>query len=178
MGKSASKKFKYQSILEQFLAGREWHDELDVDAEEKTFSLVTGINLEGQNAKLIVQAGEDVEMVDVVIIYGFACKQNKLQEMAILLNAIHLRCMYGRFLVDVEDGEIRWHHRVDFQGSEPTGQSVEQIVGPGWNFAEIFASTIAAVALTKQTAADAIAEFDESQKNGEEGSDDGEVTEL
>lgn len=178
MGKSSSTKLKYQGVLEQFLAGREWQDELEVDAEEKTITLVTGINMEEQRARLIVRAGEDVELVDVHIIYGFSCKENKHPEMAMLLNAIHLRYMYGRFVLDVEDGEVRWHHRVDFQGSEPTGQSIDQIVGPGWNIAETFASTIAAVALTKQTAADAIAEFDESQRNSEEGSDDGEVTEL
>jgi len=65
-----------------------------------------------------------------------------------------------------EDDRIRWVHRVDFEGSSPTGISVERIVGPAWGRVSAFTDPICAVAITKQSAAEAIEEFD-SAASGE-----------
>ena len=74
------------------------------------------------------------------------------------------------------DGRVCWHHRVDFEGSQPTGKSVEQIVSAGFSGIQEFNDVISAVALTKQTAAEAIEEYDsaqEAQQNVEEESVEG-----
>jgi hypothetical protein len=88
--------------------------------------------------------------------------------MALLLNQLHTRCKYGTF-VAFDDGYVRWQHRVDFEGSEPTAISIQRIVGPGWNIAEQFIDPISAVALTKQSAKEALEEFDEAQQEKDDG---------
>ncbi|MFM8356084.1 MAG: hypothetical protein ACKOBM_14420, partial [Gammaproteobacteria bacterium] len=76
---------------------------------------------------------------------------------------------YGCFqLLEHQDDSVRWLHTVDFEGSSPTGKSVEQIVGPGWGRVGTFIETICAVALTKQSAAEAIEEFDSSSSDESE----------
>jgi hypothetical protein len=165
MTKKTEGKLKYQIILDQFLKEREWSDEYEINSEEKAVSLNTGINIcEGHSGRLIVEASDQTDYVDVYIYYSQTCKEAKLDEMAILLNGIHRRWHFGKFTV-FKDGYIRWSHRVDFEGSQPTGLSLERIVQPGWTTTEKFADIIAAVALTKQSAADALAEYDAEQEN-------------
>jgi hypothetical protein len=160
---SKSKKLKYQVLIEEFMAAWEWTDELEIDLEEKTTTLNTGIDFAGQSGRLIIKGADGPDILDVYIYYKFQCRADKLEQMAILLNEIHTRWIYGHF-VCFDDGHVRWSHRVDLEGSSPTGTTIERIVRPGWNAVGHFIEPIAAVALTKQGAKQAIAEFDEEQE--------------
>jgi hypothetical protein len=151
---------KYKALLEAYLAAREWQDELSIDEEHEAVRLDTGVSVGEQSGRLIIEAYEKTEFVDVFIYYkSFNCKTSKFGEMLKLLNSIHLRVRYGRFEL-VDDGIIRWFHRVDFEGSSPTTTSIHQIVQPGWNIAERWVDVFAAVALTKQSAEDALEEME------------------
>lgn len=163
MDNANDNRIKYQTVLDEFLKMREWTDEYEIDPEKKSVSLNTQISIgEGQSGRLIIEASDETDLVNVYIYYNFTCKAAKLSELAVLLNGIHQRWPYGRFMV-LADGYIRWTHRVDFEGTQPTGLAIDRIVGPAWSAVETFADTIAAVALTKQSAADAIQEYDDEQ---------------
>ena len=98
MTKKTEGKLKYQIILDQFLKEREWSDEYEINSEEKAVSLNTGINIcEGHSGRLIVEASDQTDYVDVYIYYSQTCKESKLDEMAILLNGIHRRWHFGKF---------------------------------------------------------------------------------
>jgi hypothetical protein len=152
---------KYQSILEEFLKYKEWTDELLIDQHAKTVALATAVAIGSQSGRLIIEASDESDLVDVYFYYGINCKKNKFEQMCVLLIEIHRRWSLGRFELD-DEGHIRWHHRVDFEGSNPTAVSIERIVQPGWDAMSRFAEIISSVALTKQTAAEAIEEFDAS----------------
>lgn len=155
---------KYKTLLEDYLAAREWTDELSVDEESGAVQLDTSISLGEQSGRLIVEAYEKTDFFDVFIYFrGFSCKESKVDEMLKVLNSIHLRARYGRFEL-LPDGVVRWFHRVDFEGSSPTTTSVHQMVQPGWNIAERWADVIASVALTKQTAEEALEDFEEAER--------------
>jgi hypothetical protein len=158
---------KYKELLEGYLAAREWTDELSVDEENGAVQLDTGISLGEQSGRLIVEAYEQTDLVDVFIYFkGFSCKEAKVGEMLTLMNSIHLRSRLGRFEL-LPDGVARWYHRVDFEGSSPTPTSIHQMVQPGWNIAERWADVLAAVALTKQSAEEALEEFEEVERQRE-----------
>lgn len=171
MAKSSGK-LKYQIVLEEFLKAREWEDELSIDAENKKVALVTGVNIGEHSGKLIIEASDETDIVGVYLYLSFSCKKSKRTEMCILLNDLNARGGtggYGCFqLLDPEDDRIRWVHRVDFEGSSPTGKSVEQIVGPAWDRVSGFIDPICAVATTKQSAAEAIEEFDSAASGDSE----------
>ena len=156
----------YEEVLKEFLAAREWEDALEVNEEEGKVVLSTSITVAEQpGCRLIVEAFNESRLVDVCIYYTLKCKSSKHAEMCVLLNELNCRSNYGKFQCFREGGHVRWMHRVDFDGSSPTGQSIEFIVGPAWNIAGHFAEPIAAVALTKQTAVEALRDFDEAQQN-------------
>lgn len=165
-----ARKLKFQAVLEEFLSIREWQDELNVYEEEKAVGLVTGVNIgDYSGGKLVIEAFDETELVSVFFYLPFACKDSKRGQMAILLNEINTRGNvggYGCFQLS-DDGQIRWVHKVDFEGSSPTGKSVEQIVGPGWERCGAFVDVIQSVALTKQTASEALREFDQPDESGE-----------
>lgn len=171
MSKSSGK-LKYQVVLEEFLKAREWEDELSIDDENKKVALVTGVTMGEHSGKLIIEASDETDLVGVYFYLGFECKKSKRTEMCILLNDFNARGGVGGYgcfqLLDADDDRIRWVHRVDFEGSSPTGNSVERIVGPGWERVSAFIETICAVALTKQSAAEAIEEFDSSSSGESE----------
>ncbi len=166
MEQASLPKLKFQLMMEEFMAAREWTDDLEVDTEEGTVSLGTRINIGEFTGRLFIETYDEQAIVDVFFYYDFKCKQGKVDQLCRLLNDIHLRWAFGRFEVST-DGYIRWRHRVDFEGSQPSGISIERIVQPGWDGLERFADVISAVALTKQTAVEAIADFDNSLAGGE-----------
>lgn len=174
-----ARKIAYLEIMQNFIEYKEWDDEFTLNEEMAQITLQTELPVNGQLAKLFLELNYDNDMVDAYIYYGFRCKNNKMDEMARLLNEIHLRYALGRFEF-LPDGQVRWHHRVDFEGSSPTGVSVAKIVEPGWHSVRIFFDTIAAVAMTNQTAAEVIREYDEAKAEAaaRAESNDGAPTEL
>lgn len=147
--------------MDEFLQRRGWSDELSVDPVARTISLVAGVNIGDQTGRIIVEIDETLDLVEVFFYYRIRCKKSQLDQMCLLINMIHLNWPFGRFEV-VPTGTIRWRQRVDFEGSIPTGASVDAIVQPGWDACTKFLDPIAAVALTNKSAEDAMEEWRQS----------------
>jgi hypothetical protein len=62
---------------------------------------------------------------------------------------------------------VRWQFIVDFEGANPTGITIHQNFQPGWNTVENYINPISAVALTRQTAVEALREHDEDVAKAE-----------
>lgn len=152
----------YTKVMKEFLEAREWTDDLEIDPNTSVVSLGTGINIGSQSGRLIIEANNRTCIVEVFIYYELKCKEAKRPQMVSLLNGIHQRWSFGRFVVFPE-GHIRWQHRVDFEDANPSGKSINNIVQPGWDAVGFFADAISAVALTKQTAEEALSEYDAAQ---------------
>lgn len=155
-------KLRFHTLLEDYLAAEGWDDELEVDAEARSVTLNTGIGTGNLEFSLIIEASDQTECVDAYVYYRrVKCKESRLSEMCQLFNLIHIESGAGLFSV-LPEGHIRWSHRVDFEGSTPTAVSLQRLVHPGLSAAARFVEPITAVALTRQTAPDAWAEFNES----------------
>jgi hypothetical protein len=169
------KESKFHSVMRDFLSLQEWQDELKVDQESGVVSLDTGVGLGDHNGRLIIEAADKIEVIDAFLYFrDLRCKPAKKMEMSWLFQKIFgtRNFSFGRLeLIEVE-GEglhIRWRHRVDFEGSAPSGKSVRMLIAPGWEMMAEIADCIAAVALTKQTAEEAFAEWEEARRAAEEG---------
>lgn len=151
---------RFEKILKEFLADRDWEDELKTDKESKRVGLATSVIIGSYNGgRLFVDAYYDLEVVAVYFYLPFECSKEKRTELCLLLNDLNQRGQFGGWggLQLLDDNRIRWVHQSDFEGSSPTGTSIEQIVGPGWERVNEFVEIIRGVALTPQSAADALA---------------------
>jgi hypothetical protein len=61
---------------------------------------------------------------------------------------------------EAEERMVRWQLVVDFEGANPTGITIQRNFQPGWDAVEFYVNPVSAVALTGQTAADALREHD------------------
>lgn len=155
-------KLRFQTLLEDYLAAEGWDDELEVDTAARSVTLGTGIGTGNLECSLIVEASDETECVAAYVYYRrVKCKESKIPEMCQLFNLIHIESGAGLFSV-LPEGHIRWSHHVDFEGSTPTAVSLQRLVHPGLSAAARFVEPITAVALTRQTALEAWAEFNES----------------
>ena len=175
---------KYQAILEDYLKDKGWEDELEIkQGEERTFvTLNTGVTQDGTSGRLIIECAEPpIDVVNFYFYLDVKCKPAKIDQMTILLNEINTRAEIGHFQVFRDGGYIRWKNKVDFEGSQPTGLSITQNCDPGMVSVGKYGEVITAVALTKQSAADALKEYDEEQEVKEKAdfsSEGGAPTEL
>ena len=151
-----------KAILQEWLDSRGWDDELIVSDDGTEVSLRTGIELDENSWNLFVDANNQSCLVGFFLYSSFKVKTAKRAEACLLVNEINDRMRLGRFVVR-DNGQIQYRQQVDFEAAEPTSRSMELMAVPAFSFCETYNSTLAAVALTKQTAADAIAEFDAVQ---------------
>jgi len=153
---------KYEDTMKDFMEFREWNDELILDEEDGKVVLSTGVNIKKQSGGAIIEARND-DIFEFYFYYSnFTVKESNLDQMEILLSTISRKLMIGCLEVvgDVDDRRVRWRHRVDFEGASPTGVTVSRNFQPGWSTLESYINPIVAVALTKQSAADALSEHE------------------
>jgi hypothetical protein len=152
----------YEDTMKEFIEFRGWNDELILDEEGEKVFLSTGIDIDGQSGRAIVEARND-DIFEFYFYYiGFTVKESNMDQMEILLSKINRTLMIGCLEVvgDINDRRVRWRHRVDFEGASPTGMTVSRNFQPGWATLESYINPITTVALTKQGAADALSEHE------------------
>ena len=159
--------FKYEAAMQTFLTEMEWTDDtLDYDFENDFVYLNTQISINGNTHQLIVDSREN-DLIDVyVYLRHLSVRPSKDEEMHILLSKINSRLRIGafQFIREADWHYIRWHHATDFEGSNPVGTTIRHQVITGIQTVEDHADPIAAVALTNQTADQALEEVHQSRK--------------
>jgi len=182
LGAKSELKFKYEKVLNEFLEIREWEDELDKDVEKGEISLNTSITFStGQDMRLIIEGNNNGLLRVFWYFDSFLCRKEKFSEMLILLNSLHMRIgVFGTFnLIDLPDspsnGKIRWLYKADFEDVDVTLDTLHLITNPSNELVEQYGEVISAVALTKQSAFNALKEFDEARSNNRDEADEDEV---
>lgn len=153
---------KYTQAIQEFLHEMEWSDELTFDYEQRYVYLRTQVTIEGASIKMFLEAYD----TDIVSIYLYVnhipCKRSRIEEMRLLFSMINSTVCFGAFqLIDRTNSvTLRWRHMADFEGCNPLGITLVRNVIEGFRIIEEFLEPIAAVALTRQTAADAMTEHE------------------
>ena len=162
------KALKYEKEMQEFISLMQWEDKLDVDAKNEMVRLSTGLEIENQHLKLIIEANSNNDIFDIRIYFAaLPVKPKKIEQMKLLIADINSRVMLGKFSHFDDDGSITiyWRQLIDFEGAGLSALTIKNNFQPGWNMSEMYSSAFASVALTNQSAEDAMAEFDEEQKN-------------
>ena len=159
--------FKHEAAMQTFLTEMDWTDDtLEYDFENEFVYLNIPITINGSIHQLIVESREN-DLIDVyVYLRHLSVKPSKDEEMHILLSKINSRLRIGafQFIREADWHFIRWHHATDFEGSNPVGATIRHQVITGIQTVEDHADPIPAVALTNQTADQALEEFQQSRK--------------
>jgi len=155
---------KHEVALQTFLSEMGWDEEIDREREGDFISVRMAITIGGNDNLLIIDAHQN-DIIDVFVYMRFLnVKSSKLDQMHILLSLINSEIRIGgfQFVQKPEWEVVRWHHSTDFEGSNPNHVTLRQQVVTGLNTVEEYSDTIAAVALTNQTAHAAMKDFTHS----------------
>lgn len=161
---NADAQSKHEIALRAFLSEMGWDEEIDHDRENEFISVRMPITIGGNDNLLIIDAHQN-DIIDVFVYMRFLnVKSSKLDQMHILLSLINSQIRIGAFqFVQKPQWEVvRWRHSTDFEGSNPNHVTLRQQVVTGLNTVEEYSDTIAAVALTNQTAHAAMEDFTHS----------------
>jgi hypothetical protein len=156
---------KYEKEMRDLASLLELPDSaISVDHEIEQITLKASYDLSGQEGMMIIEANSASDGFDYYIYFKNKVKESRRDQVALLPSEFQSRYAPGRFEFEAEDGYFRWRNRVDFEESNPTALTIYRNVKPGWEICEALADVFAAVAFTKTSAADALAEYDAEQE--------------
>lgn len=153
---------EFKKIIQNFIDLREWEDEIIYNESTEEWYINTGVSIGEHTGRLIVEGRDSTGIVGIFFYFLTKCKENKLEEMAKLLNWANYSSFLGNFEC-LSDGTVRWKLKFDCENAALTGFGLSQNVQHGWNVAGTYADAIMAVAFTKASAEAAIAEFTEAR---------------
>jgi hypothetical protein len=149
----------FKKTLQEFLECREWDDEIEFNESSEEWFISTAVGIGEQSARLIVEGRDSTGIVGIYLYFHTKCKEAKADEMAKLLNWVNYSSFMGNFEC-LPDGSIRWKLKMDCENIVLTGVGLSQNVQHGWDVAEKYADAIMAVAFTKTSADEIIAEHE------------------
>lgn len=159
---------KLTSVLKEFLDLNEWTDEIRI-GEDGDASLSSTFKINNQGHSFFFEISESAETFRVYMYSPFVVPVARRGEMAIVLNYINTLVSAGRFATSVGDdaAAVQFFTGVDVEGGQLGHKMISSMLDAAINYFDHFGSLIAAVALTKISASQAIEEFREEQEAAE-----------
>jgi hypothetical protein len=151
----------FQNILRNFLDIRKWDQDVEYLEQTEKWMVSTELKAQSHIARAFIEGSDATGVLPMYLYYSFSCKEAKQIEMLMLLNWINRHLLVGHFELTQRD-QIRWVLEFDCEGLNMNGVSVSINFQHGWNVISGYSDAISAVALTKASAEEAMADFNEA----------------
>lgn len=151
---------QFLGVMQQYLAYEGWDDDIAI-AEDGDASIKTTMRFDGQTHQLYLEGWASIQTFKVYLYSSFSVPPHRHDEIAILLNFINLRLGLGRFALRYcEDVvPIQFLASVDVEEGEMSVKMITNMIGAGAHALSRHRDSLAAVALTKTSAKEAINEI-------------------
>ena len=149
---------KLAKAVTGFIEQMGWEDEVDDNDEAGTSRLEARAMVMNQLCRIFVDGDDNAHTIAVFFYLPFRARKDKITETCVLLNGINVHTRYGHLEVDLEDGEIRMAHKVDFEHAEATGEAVRKMADSIAATLESWMPEIVEVAMTGRSARQVLAE--------------------
>ena len=148
---------QFLGVMQQYLAYEGWDDDITIDEDGDAF-IKTTMRFDGQTHQLYLQGWAHIQNFKVYLYSSFSVPPHRQDEIAILLNFINLRLGLGRFALRMSDeaAPIQFLSSVDVEEGEMSVKMISNMIGAGVNALCRHRDSLAAVALTKTSAREAI----------------------
>ena len=151
---------QFLGVMQQYLAYEGWDDDIAI-AEDGDASIKTTMRFDGQTHQLYLEGWASIQTFKVYLYSSFSVPPHRHDEIAILLNFINLRLGLGRFALRYCDdaAPIQYLASADVEEGEMSVKMITNMIGAGVHALCRYRDFLAAVALTKTTAKEAINEI-------------------
>lgn len=151
---------QFLAVMQQYLANEGWSDDIAI-AEDGDASIKTTMRFDGQTHQLYLEGWASIQTFKVYLYSSFSVPPRRQDEIAVLLNFINLRLGLGRFALRYcdEAAPIQFLASVDVEEGEISVKMISNMIGAGVHSLSRYRDFLAAVALTKTSAKEAINEI-------------------
>ena len=151
---------QFLTVMQQYLAQEGWGDEIAIDEDDDAL-IKTTLSFDGQTHPLYIEGLTSIQNFKVHLYSSFSVPPHRQDEIAILLNFINVRLFLGRFALRISDeaAPIQFLSSFDMEEGEMSAKMIFNMVGAGVHALSRYRDSLAAVALTKTSAREAINEF-------------------
>lgn len=153
------------SVAEAFLAEREWEDADRTELEAGQVSFSTKIRSHNQIYTIFIEVFPKTQCIGVFIYSGFCVDSGAMPEMALLLNHINRRVSNGWLSVEGEGSPVQFKQLFDSEGIGAAPKVIKSMVDCGFDTFSRFGAALAAVAMTRLSAAEAIARLERDDES-------------
>lgn len=148
----------FKNLLSEFLALREWEDEIKFNTATNEWYVTTNIGVKNQPFRLIIEGSNETQILGVFIYFNVSFIDTQSSDMSELISWLNPRIILGHF-ENLDNGGIRWVHKLDCEGTTINPQTLSINVQHGWDCVDEFSNTIISVALGQCGAREAIDHF-------------------
>lgn len=126
----AKNEMRLTAIIQEWLDGLGWDDEIDIDHEGRTSTLSSSVNNDGVSYTIFIEAEENSEWLSVFMYSIVEIPKRRFADACELANIINLRLGLGRFAV-TSDQRIQFKSIADLEGCKPTVAVLKNLVTAG-----------------------------------------------
>ncbi|MEI8186827.1 MAG: hypothetical protein WCG19_09025 [Chlorobiaceae bacterium] len=138
-------------LIEEFIAEKEWDDEIEKDVENGMCQLSTSLSINNQSFRLYIEGDENRNFLFLYLYAPFSIIEGKYVDACMLFNFINNIYVYPGRLTAGDDGSIRYIDIIDVENFEPSIEIIQNMLGNGVSLFNNNTEEIAAVALTQKT---------------------------
>lgn len=152
-----------KTVLEIFVAEKEWDDEIELDDESGSHYLVTHIKIMNQVFELEVYGDDQRDRLSLFLTPPFRATEGTNADLCQLFNYLNERYLYsGRLSVDMS-GRIKYKAVIDTDNLEPSAAMIDNLLGSAIALFDNQMEPIAAVAMTNRTFAETLADYEKKE---------------
>ncbi len=155
---------KFKSYIEDWVEAQGWED--PVEQEDAKSRLSFNLDVSDQTFRVFIEGDDEKQWLELYMYAPFNVKTDKSDEILKLFNHIHHSTYYGR-LVLLNDGRIQYKQIISLIDTEPSPMVLDRMYRTGVQVFENWLDELAALALTKQTYADLVKEWDSQSDNND-----------
>lgn len=148
-----------KGIMQQFLDEVDWKDEIEHDNDDATDFVSTGLQIDGQNYRLILITDENAQTIRVSLVSPIRIPKLRVKEAAFVLNAINLRIRFGNLELD-DEGVVYYRWGMDIEGGTASPTQFRNLISAASaSFDGPRCAAIGASAFTRKTGESIIKEY-------------------
>lgn len=150
---------KLSNKIQNWITSKDVDHDFKLDEGKQASFLKFEYKIDDRTFLGIIETDEQRDAIKAYIYIPFNVTPEKLNEFSILLNRINSVELFGAVTV-ANDGTVRWRHIVDFENTEPSIETIDNLFNPGCNIMENWFDEMFAVALTDITAQEILDNLD------------------
>ena len=157
-----------KSLLENTMKEWEWEDEVETNEDGNVHIVATPYGIDGNSYRLFLEGHDGPQLIKIYLYSPHLIPEKRQKEACVVLNRLNKDVYAGA--LDLAGENVRFVQIIDVEGFIPEVRLLSNMRAAAGNaFRPQIAQAIGALAFTKLSADDVIAQYETPDDDGDEG---------